>query len=96
MIDYEFLKNNKQKLIDIYIKEKFIENNGKDGGLIINFSIKDNMDVYYLSVDNMTIRIRDKFIEDYNKNISVNNNKKKILLMIIDNDILETIIHYLD
>lgn len=96
MIDYEFLKNNKENLINIFIKEKFIENNGKEGTLVINFSIKDKMDVYYLSVDNMPIRIRNKFIEDYNKNIRIIENKKKILLMIVDNDILETIIHYLD
>lgn len=96
MIDYEFLKNNKKNLINIFIKEKFIENNGKDGALVINFSNKNKMDVYYLSVDNMPIRIRNKFIEDYNKNIRIIENKKKILLMIVDNDILETIIHYLD
>ena len=96
MIKYDFLKNNKQKLIDIYIKEKFIENNGKEGSLIINFSIKDKMDVYYLTIDNMSIRIRNKFIEDYNKSFRKVDNKKKILLTIIDNDILETIIHYLD
>ena len=36
MIDYDFLKNNKQKLIDIYIKERYIENNNQEGALIIN------------------------------------------------------------
>lgn len=96
MINYDFVKNNKQKLIDIYIKEKFVENNGKDGALVINFSIEDKMDVYYLSVDNMPTNIRNKFIEDYNKDFRIVPNKKKVFLLIYDNGYMESSIHYLD
>ena len=70
MINYEFIKNNKQKLIDIYIKERYIENNNKEGVLVVNFSIKDKIDVYYLNIDNMPEKIKNKFIEDYKKNIN--------------------------
>ena len=95
MINYDFLKNNKQNLIDIYIKEKFVENNGKDGALVVNFSIQDKMNVYYLSVDNMPTNIRNKFIEDYNKDFRNVPNKKKVFLLIYDNGYMESSIHYL-
>lgn len=96
MINYEFLKNNKDKLIDIYIKERYMINNNREGALIVNFSIEDKMDVYYLTVDNMPDKIKQKFIEDYEKNMKTVSNKKKIFLMIVDNNILESIIHTLD
>ena len=108
MINYNFLKDNKSKLIDIYIKERYVENNNKEGCLVINFSLKDKIDVYYLSIDNMPERIKNRYIEDYYKESkneifihdkyknSDNKMRKKVLLMIVDNDILETIIHYLD
>lgn len=95
MINYNFLKDNKSKLIDIYIKERYMENNNKEGSLIINFSVQDKVDVYYLTVDNMPDRIKDKYIEDFHKKPNVEN-KKKVCLIIVDGDILETIIHYLD
>lgn len=95
MINYNFLKDNKSKLIDIYIKERYVENNNKEGCLVINFSLKDKIDVYYLSIDNMPDRIKNKYIEDYHKSAD-KLDKKKICLIIVDGDILETIIHYLD
>ena len=54
MINYEFLETNKQALIDIYKKERFIVNANLEGALIIDYRKENNVDVFYWTVDKMT------------------------------------------
>ena len=58
MINYEFLENNKQALIDIYKKERFIENNNMEGALIIDYRKVNNVDVFYWTVEKMTENVK--------------------------------------
>ena len=52
MIDNNFLQNNKQQLIQIYINERLRSQN-QLGSLFIDFSKNDNADVYYLTLSDM-------------------------------------------
>ena len=73
MINHDFLSNNKKKLIDIYKKERFFNNKGLDGALFINFSIIDNVDVFYWTMTEMKEEYRIKLVEEIKKNIDIKN-----------------------
>lgn len=84
MINYEFLENNKQALIDIYKKERFIENNNMEGALIIDYRKVNNVDVFYWTVEKMTEDVKTLFMDEYKKNVNLNN-KNKVYLVLMDN-----------
>lgn len=73
MINHDFLINNKNQLIDIYKKERFFNNNGIEGALFINFSVKDKVDVFYWTINDMKEEYRLKLVEEIKKNIDVQN-----------------------
>ena len=56
-MDINFLKNNKQQLIQIYIKERALNYN-ENGALFIDFTKNQNADVYYLTLSKMDGKIR--------------------------------------
>ena len=67
MIDPNFLQNNKQQLIQIYIKERMMNHN-QTGALFIDFSKGANADVYFLTLQNMPEEIQKRFLENENLN----------------------------
>ena len=73
MINHDFLVSNKQQLVEIYQKERFFNNQGQEGALIINFSKKDKVDVFYWTIDQMNEDYRVKLIEEKKKNIDIKN-----------------------
>lgn len=73
MIDYSFLETRKSDLIEIYKKERFMNNNGKEGALILDYRKENNVDVYFWIVDNMVNSIRERFLEEFKKNIDKKN-----------------------
>ena len=81
MIDNNFLQNNKQQLIQIYINERLRSQN-QLGSLFIDFSKNDNADVYYLTLSDMPENIRKKFLEVENLN-----QKNTIFFYIFDNNV---------
>ena len=66
MINYEFLKQNQEKLKQIYYKERIL-NQCKLGALFIDFS-KGCPDVYFLTLENMPETIKQKFLQKENLN----------------------------
>ena len=80
MIDYSFLETRKSDLIEIYKKERFMNNNGKEGALILDYRKENNVDVYFWIVDNMVDSIRARFLEEFKKNIDKKNIAYVILL----------------
>ena len=81
MIDNNFLQNNKQQLIQIYINERLRSQN-QLGSLFIDFSKNDNADVYYLTLVDMPENIRKKFLELENLN-----QKNTIFFYIFDSNV---------
>ena len=81
MIDNNFLQNNKQQLIQIYINERLRSQN-QLGSLFIDFSKNDNADVYYLTLGDMPENIRKKFLELENLN-----QKNTIFFYIFDSNV---------
>ncbi len=67
MIDKDFLQNNKQQLIQIYINERLRAQN-QVGALFIDFSKNDNADVYFLSLNDMPEDVRNSFLKKENLN----------------------------
>ena len=67
MIDNNFLQNNKQQLIQIYINERLRAQN-QVGALFIDFSKNDNADVYFLSLIDMPEEVRNSFLKKENLN----------------------------
>jgi hypothetical protein len=65
MINHKFLEDNKEKLIQIYIKERLL-NYGKMGALFVDFSKGDNADVYFLTLSNMPEDIKNQFLRKDN------------------------------
>ena len=59
------MEDNKDKLIQIYIKERLL-NFGKMGALFVDFSKGDNADVYFLTLSNMPEDIRNQFLRKDN------------------------------
>lgn len=86
MIDYSFLENRKSDLIEIYKKERFMNNNGLEGALILDYRKSNNVDVYYWTVDNMFVSIKEKFLEEYKKNID---NKNMVYVILLDNNTVD-------
>ena len=80
MIDYSFLETRKSDLIEIYKKERFMNNNGKEGALILDYRKENNVDVYFWIVDNMVDSIRARFLEEFKRNIDKKNMAYVILL----------------
>tara|TARA_B100000795_G_scaffold268520_1_gene255640 strand:+ start:4806 stop:5075 length:270 start_codon:yes stop_codon:yes gene_type:complete len=79
MIKEEFLTLNKDKLKNIYIKERIL-NYGEFGALFIDFCKSDNADVYFLTLNNMPENVKVKF---ENKNNLQQQNT--IFLYVFDN-----------
>ena len=73
MINTDFLVTHKEKLIQIYQKERFFVNYGKEGALFINFTENDKVDVFFWKLDQMTERFREKVVEEFKKNMEVKN-----------------------
>ena len=67
MIDNNFLQNNKQQLIQIYINERLRAQN-QVGALFIDFSKNDNADVYFLRLNDMPEDVRNSFLKKENLN----------------------------
>jgi uncharacterized protein YjaZ len=67
-MDINFLKNNKQQLIQIYIKERALNSN-ENGALFIDFTKSKNADVYYITISKMDSKIRENIMsrEKYGK-----------------------------
>jgi hypothetical protein len=73
MINHDFLISNKQQLVEIYQKERFFNNQGQEGALIINFSKDEKVDVFYWTMSQMTEDYRLQLIEEMKKNIEIEN-----------------------
>jgi hypothetical protein len=86
MIDYSFLESRKSDLIEIYKKERFMNNNGQEGALMLDYRKDNNVDVYFWTLENMVESIREKFLEEFRKNNDKNNMAYVILL---DNQTVE-------
>lgn len=82
MIDVSFLEKNKSQLMDIYKKERYENNGGIEGALMLDYRKEDNVDVYYWTVENMVEQIKELFIAEYKKNID---KKNMIYLILFDN-----------
>ena len=67
MINYKFLEDNKDKLIQLYVKERVL-NYGKLGALFIDFTKPENIQVYFLTLQNMPKNIRNEFLKKENLN----------------------------
>jgi cyclophilin family peptidyl-prolyl cis-trans isomerase len=85
MINYEFLNTNKSQLFEIYKKERFMNNGGAEGALILDFRKPDNVDVYYWTVEDMVDHIKKIFLEQYKKDVS-ENKKNLVYVILIDNE----------
>ena len=86
MIDYAFLENRKSDLIEIYKKERFMNNQGQDGALMLDYRKDNNVDVYFWTLENMVESIRDKFLEEFRKNID---RKNMAYVILFDNTTIE-------
>tara|TARA_Y200000002_G_C22377665_1_gene535868 strand:+ start:253 stop:531 length:279 start_codon:yes stop_codon:yes gene_type:complete len=73
MINTDFLIQNQKQLLEIYQKERFFNNYGKEGALFINFTNPEKVDVFYWTMDEMTEEFRKKLIEEMKKKIDVKN-----------------------
>ena len=92
MIDYSFLENRKSDLIDIYKKERFMNNAGLEGAIMLDYRKTNNVDVYYWTVDNMVNDIKEKFLEEYKKNID---NKNMVYVILLDNTTIDVKVYQL-
>ena len=81
MIDYTFLEKHQNDLIEIYKKERYMNNKGQQGALMLDYRKDNNVDVYYWTVDNMVPHIKNIFIEEYKKNID---NKSVAYVILFD------------
>ena len=66
MINNKFLEENKDKLIQIYVKERVL-NYGRQGALFVDFS-EEETKVYFLTLQNMPENIRNEFLKKENLN----------------------------
>ena len=67
MIDYTFLEKNKSDLIDIYKKERYVNNSNRDGALMLDYRKENNVDVYYWCVEDMVDHIKTIFLRNTKK-----------------------------
>ena len=79
MINHKFLEDNKEKLIQIYVKERVL-NYCLMGALFVDFSKGDNADVYFLTLKNMPENVRNEFLRKDNLQ-----QKNTIFLYVKDN-----------
>ena len=82
MIDYNFLQKNQSDLIEIYKKERYMNNANREGALMLDYRKDNNVDVYYWTVDSMVPHIKDIFLEEYKKNID---KKNLVYVILMDN-----------
>ena len=86
MIDYSFLETRKSDLIEIYKKERFMNNAGLEGALMLDYRKSNNVDVYFWTVENMVQHIKKKFMEEYRKNID---KKNMVYVILFDNTTID-------
>ena len=86
MINYQFLEDNKSKLIDIYRNERFMINKNQDGALMIDYRINDKVDVFYWTVPNMSEQIRQLFLDEIKKNDALNKTNLVYLILLDTNE----------
>lgn len=86
MINYQFLEDNKSKLIDIYRNERFMINKNQEGALMIDYRINDKVDVFYWTVQNMSEQIRQLFLDEIKKNNSLNKTNLVYLILLDTNE----------
>ncbi len=86
MINYQFLEDNKSKLIDIYRNERFMINKNQDGALMIDYRINDKVDVFYWTVQNMSEQIRQLFLDEIKKNDALNKTNLVYLILLDTNE----------
>lgn len=86
MIDHSFLESRKSDLIEIYKKERFMNNAGQDGALILDYRKENNVDVYFWTVDNMVPHIKELFLAEYKKNMD---RKNLAYVILLDNNDIE-------
>lgn len=67
MINHKFLEDNREQLIQIYVKERVL-NYGKMGALFVDFSNPEKTDVYFLTLTNMPEKVREQFLRKDNIN----------------------------
>lgn len=78
MINHAFLEQNKDQLIQIYVKERVL-NFGKIGALFVDFSNEQKTDVYFLTLSNMPENVREKFLKKDNLN-----QKNTVFIYVLD------------
>ena len=66
MINTDFLISNK-KLLDIYKRERYFNNQGQEGALFVNFTDPTKVDVFYWTMGMMPEKYRVKLIEEMKK-----------------------------
>ena len=86
MINYQFLEDNKSKLIDIYRNERFMINKNQEGALMIDYRINDKVDVFYWTVQNMSDEIRQLFLDEIKKNNALNKTNLVYLILLDTNE----------
>jgi|TARA_Y100000389_G_C17290750_1_gene427920 hypothetical protein len=67
MINHKFLEDNRDQLIQIYVKERVL-NYGKMGALFVDFSKPNNTNVYFLTLTDMPENVREQFLKKDNIN----------------------------
>ena len=82
MIDYTFLDKNQSDLIEIYKKERYMNNSNQEGALILDYRKENNVDVYYWTIENMVPHIKKLFMEEYKKNCD---KKNLVYVILLDN-----------
>ena len=82
MINYQFLEDNKSKLIDIYKNERFVVNKNQDGALMIDYRINDKVDVFYWTISAMSDNIKELYLEEVKKNNLLSKNNLVYLILL--------------
>lgn len=86
-INYQFLEDNKDQLIQIYVKERYTVNRNEEGVLLVDYRNSEKIDVMYIPVSKMIPDIKSSFESAWNDNLKNNvDNKKSVFLMLLSND----------
>lgn len=86
-INYQFLEDNKDQLIQIYVKERYTVNKNEEGVLLVDYRNSEKIDVMYIPVSKMIPDIKTSFESAWNDNLKNNvDNKKSVFLMLLSND----------
>ena len=88
MINYSFLETNQSQLIEIYKKERYMNNGGLEGALILDFRKNDKVDVFYWTIEAMIEKVRDVFLVEYKKNLA-ENKKNLVYVVMLDTENIE-------